>query len=146
MNSLKNFALLFVLAIGTLFTLQSCSTDASADPVKMETSSPGQSKLVSSYVTDVPAQLASWPTEGTTQTPVTETIEPTPGITGVGDWFKLNWGEALGALLAIYEIIARLIPSLRSISIITRIVAILNYIVPDRAKQGGKFIDPKTVK
>lgn len=133
MKSLK--ALFFSLVFLTSFlAIQSCATDtASVEPVKTEAG-----------MTVPGAQLASWPTADP-GSPTTETVAPTPPEdTSTKGWLMDNWGKIVLALVGCYEAVARIFPTIRSISILTWIMRILAYVVPDRAKQGGHFVEGNT--
>jgi len=59
------------------------------------------------------------------------------GSTGAGlpSWFYI----AATAIIALYEVLARSIPTLKNYSILSVIIKALNAIVPNRKEGGGQF-------
>lgn len=68
----------------------------------------------------------------------TQGLVPTENATGVVEFFKQNWQEILFGLLAFLEIIVRLTPSKKDNSILNIAIKIIEAILPNLKKGGGK--------
>ena len=62
-----------------------------------------------------------------------ETDEP---ATPIG-FFAGNWGKLLLAITALYDILARMIPTIQNNTILNFITQIINGIIPNKRKGGG---------
>jgi hypothetical protein len=51
---------------------------------------------------------------------------------GIADWIANHLGTVITILLAVYEVAARLIPTIKNYSIISIVVSILNQLVPNK--------------
>ncbi len=54
---------------------------------------------------------------------------------GISTWVTEHLGTVIVAILGIYELIARLVPTIKNYSIISFIVKILNQLVPNKKEQ-----------
>lgn len=55
-----------------------------------------------------------------------------PVSSGILDWVTNHLGTVITILLAVYEVAARLIPTIKNYSIISIVVSILNQLVPNK--------------
>lgn len=56
------------------------------------------------------------------------------------NFFKDNWIELLFAVLALAEVVVRLTPTKKDDSVLNWIIKIINAILPNRKKDGGKHL------
>lgn len=51
---------------------------------------------------------------------------------GIADWITNHLGTVISVLLLVYEVLARVIPTIKNYSIISMVVSILNQLVPNK--------------
>ena len=56
-----------------------------------------------------------------------------------GNFFLQNWGALTMGLLAFFDVVTRLTPTTRDNSIVNLLATIINAIIPNFKKGGGKF-------
>jgi len=67
-------------------------------------------------------------------------LVPTENATGIAEFLKQNWQEILVGLLAFMEVITRLTPTKKDNTILKIISKIIDAILPNLKKGGGKHI------
>ena len=130
--------LLVTMAIGNQVTA-SVLTDQSSRHPELISGPPHQyAELVSNHPELV---SASYP-ETTISASVSSSIEATVGdlepVTK-GNFFTNNWGALLMGLLGFSDLVARLTPSVKDNSIINFLTSILNAMIPNLKKGGGRL-------
>ena len=129
---------MITIEIGNQVTA-SVLTDQSSRHPELISGSPHQyAELVSN-----PSQLvsASYP-ETTISASVSSSIETTVGDlepATKGNFFTNNWGALLMGLLGFSDLVARLTPSAKDNSIINFLTSILNAMIPNLKKGGGRL-------
>lgn len=61
-------------------------------------------------------------------------VDSTGTATGGASWFSKNYVIILSAILGIYELLARLIPTISNISIISLIMKVIAFLIPNNKK------------
>ena len=147
---MKNTFLIMILMTGLMVALvignqvtasvlndQSCHPELVSSHPELVSGPPqlasvGHSELVS----------ASCP-ETTISASVSSSIETTIGEpsvpSGKGNFFLNNWGALLMGLLGFSDLIARLTPSAKDNSIINFISSVINAVIPNLKKGGGRL-------
>lgn len=72
-------------------------------------------------------------------------IDTTTVSNGTSNWLSANWGVVVAAALGIYEVLARLIPTIKNYSIVSLIVKVLNALVPNKKEIPGSTAVTKHV-
>lgn len=57
----------------------------------------------------------------------------------VGGFISANWGKLFLGLLSFYEMVARMTPTEKDNTIVTFLTKLLNAVIPNRKKGGGKL-------
>lgn len=65
---------------------------------------------------------------------ITETSD-----SSVGGFILANWGKLLLGLLSFYDVVARLTPTEKDNTVVTFLTNLLNYIIPNFKKGGGRL-------
>ena len=62
-----------------------------------------------------------------------------PGGEGITDWLKGNYVLFLSIVYGVYEVIVRLIPTVANWSIISRVMQMIHFLIPNNKAIGGTF-------
>lgn len=141
-----------IIAIAATFLFSSCvSTPSEQEPAGQQTSHQQvyHAQAESQQYAPQPAQFAflvSQQFPEPSPAPETTLTPEEVGAGGLWDWIKLHWANFAAILLGIYELVVRYFPTVRSYSLLSWIVRILLYIVPDRAKDGRQYVGEKKIE
>ena len=56
-----------------------------------------------------------------------------------GGLISSNWGKLMVAIMALYDIIARMVPTIQNNTILSFITKLINAVIPNKRKGGGVF-------
>jgi hypothetical protein len=116
---MRKFFLMCIFLIG-LFTIPPAKAGGN--------SSPPTTDNVSSWSAEVQAPVVF---------AVDEVVPDVPPVNNSPDVDLLTAGA--GILIAIYELVVRLVPTSKSISVLAFLYKVLTAIIPDRSQNGGTF-------
>jgi len=144
---MKNIFLVIILMIGLLVTLaigNQVTASVSSHPVPMAIGIvSGTPQVAAVLLTDPSVELmsASLP-ETSISASLNSSIEATVGESApvaTGNFFSNNWGALLMGLLGFADLITRLTPSVKDNSILNFLSTIINAIIPNLKKGGGRL-------
>lgn len=72
---------------------------------------------------------------------------PEAAVNPLWDFLKKNWEQLLLGFLALFEIVVRLTPTEKDNNLLRWLQSILDALIPNRAKDGGRFVafdDPES--
>jgi len=141
---MKNIYLVIILMIGLFVTMAIGNQSMASHPVPMAigiVSGTPQELADLSLVPPAELLTSSLP-ETSISASVSSSIEATLGDTepvATGNFFTNNWGALLMGLLGFADLVARLTPSVKDNSILNFLNTILNAIIPNLKKGGGRL-------
>ena len=145
---MKNTFLVIILMIGMLVTMamgNQVKAKALSHPelvsgtLPQPAGHPELAELISAPPTELVS--ASCP-ETTISASISSSIETTVGDlepVGKGNFFSNNWGALLMGLLGFADLVTRLTPSVKDNSILNFLSSVINAIIPNLKKGGGRL-------
>ena len=137
---MKNIISIIILMLGLFVTVTYGTPVVASSHPELVSSHPelvsGPSELVSSH-----PELVSGSSETTISATASSTIKATLGEQPVEkeNFFLKNWGILLVTLLGCADVVTRLTPTEKDNSILNFITSIINAIIPNLKKGGGRL-------
>ena len=130
---MKNFISILILMVA--FLICSVAATSKSSP---STNSGDESSTLASNASALSASAPS--TKASVAGDVQIAFEQTDDDKGeTGNFFLRNWGILSVSFLAFCDVVARLTPSTKDNSIVNLLVTILNAVIPNLKKGGGRF-------
>lgn len=76
----------------------------------------------------------------TIDTLATDTVQAVAPVVSTGDSMQLSWALLASLVLGIYEVVVRIFPTVSNISVLSFVMKLINLLVPNFKKSGGKHL------